>query len=205
MKQKEIVKLGLFGTPGAGKSTTCQMVVNYCLVNNITVLRIKLADPLYEAQSLIYGVAGLKLEDFYQQDGELLNFLGYYLRKLNPKVLLDKFSLKLASFIEDLSSPEINSGLIICDDLRQPDAKFLKKKGFTLIKIVANPDLCERRRSARGDKSLGSSTHLTEQGLDEIQPDYSLENNESLMALQEKVRMLLGDILNDTNWHRNTA
>lgn len=204
MIQKKIVMLGLFGNPGAGKSTTCQIIEKYCLANDIIFKRIKLADPLYEAQSEIYRIAGSTLEDFYQQDGELLNFLGYFLRKINSQVLLDRFAFKLDSYIDDLILSEIRCALIICDDLRQPDAEFLSEKGFKLIKIISNPEVCEQRRAVRGDKSLGSATHSTEQGLDTISPDYLIENNETLIRLQGKVETLLGDILNDINGFRNT-
>ena len=191
----KIIQLGLFGTPGAGKSTTSKIIEEYCTENHVPMIRIKLADPLYEAQKAIYEIAGRQLSDFYDQDGELLNFLGSYLRKLNPNVLLDRFSLRLRDAIEKLDSTGSTSGVIVCDDLRRPDAEFLRTKDFRFVRIIADPNECESRRRARGDRTLGSASHATEQGLDEIEPDYRIHNESTIEDLRTQVIRFMGDTL----------
>src|ERR1035441_9134606 len=157
-----LIKIGLYGTPGAGKSTTLQVMRELCSGQGIHVARIKLADPLYEAQAAIYKIAGQVLNDFYDQDGELLNFLGHYLRKLNSRVLLDRFSLRVQESSESLRAKQAGPCIIVCDDLRRADSDHVRSHGFLLGRVVADAAICVRRREARGDRSLGSASHVTE-------------------------------------------
>jgi len=190
-----LIKIGLYGTPGAGKSTTLQIMREICLGQGIPVARIKLADPLYEAQAAIYKIAGQALSDFYDQDGELLNFLGHYLRKLNPRVLLDRFSLRVEETSQRLRAEHTVPCIIVCDDLRRADSDHVRSHGFRLGRVVADAASCVRRREVRGDRSLGSASHVTEQGLDEIVPDFVVENNSSLEELREMVKRVLEEWL----------
>ncbi|GAA0981644.1 hypothetical protein GCM10009555_050110 [Acrocarpospora macrocephala] len=91
----EFFKIALCGAPGAGKSTAAQIVHRFCESGKLPFSLIKLADPLYEAQSAVYRCAGRELDHFYRKDGELLNFLGHYMRKINSMVLQDRFSARL--------------------------------------------------------------------------------------------------------------
>ena len=129
-EQNNIVRVGLYGIPGAGKSTTCSIIEAYCIEKGYKFTRIKLADPLYKAQEAIYTMAGQKLGDFYEQDGELLNFLGYYFRKINPNSLLDRFAETLAEKIDELVLHNLPISIIVCDDMRRPDAEFLRRNNF---------------------------------------------------------------------------
>lgn len=204
MTTSSLIQLALFGTPGAGKSTTSKIIEDYCTGAGVSFIRIKLADPLYEAQSAIYSIAGKQLSDFYQQDGELLNFLGSYLRKLNPNVLLDRFSNNLTSAIEKLDLSGSPTRLVVCDDMRRPDADFLRSMNFKLIRITADVQVCDLRRGERGDRSLGSASHATEQGLDEIVPDHLIPNETSIEDLRVRVTALMEELCNDSNRERNT-
>jgi len=62
MTTSSLIQLALFGTPGAGKSTTSKIIEDYCTRAGVSFIRIKLADPLYEAQSAIYSIAGKQLQ-----------------------------------------------------------------------------------------------------------------------------------------------
>jgi hypothetical protein len=171
---KRSLRVALFGTPGAGKSTTTGFVEAFCRVRQLSFARVKLADPLYEAQASLYRIAGRDLQEFYQQDGELLNFLGSYLRKVNPNVLVDRFAMRVRAYEEEfalLPTPYI----IACDDMRFPDAAWVRSLGF--LHIVAKSATCVARRGDRGDRSLGSAEHPTERDLDKIVPDHVLEND----------------------------
>jgi cytidine deaminase len=189
------IKLALYGTPGAGKSTTTKIIMQYCMNENLICYRLRLADPLYECQKAVYEVAGKPLKDFYVQDGELLNFLGSHLRKINPAVLTEKFKEKLDTTEALIINKKEHFALIVCDDMRRPDYEFMKENGFNIINVFASPEVCISRREVRGDVSLGSHKHTTEQGLDSIIPDLTIENTGTLEELRDKVIDLLTKIL----------
>jgi dephospho-CoA kinase len=197
---KRILKIALFGTPGAGKSTTSLLIEDYCRSAAYSFHRIKLADPLYEIQSYIYGVARRPLADFYDQDGELLTFLGGYLRKLNPAVLLDRFAERLAAVEAELPDIPEGQNVVVCDDMRRPDAEYLRERGFVFICISASEEQCKKRRLMRGDRSLSSLQHPVERGLDEIVRDATIVNEGTFDDLRQQVASLLGRLLDDSNW-----
>src|SRR6185437_3216230 len=130
-----VLKLALFGTPGAGKSTASQLIEDYCRAESIEFHRIKLAYPLYEAQSFLYKLAGRPLDEFYTQDGELLSFLGGYLRRINPLVLVDQFAERLARLVADQSVHARERTVIVCDDMRRLDADALRDLGFVFVRV----------------------------------------------------------------------
>ena len=75
--------------------------------------------------------------------------------------------------------------------------EFLRRNNFLVVKITAEAELCFQRRSKRGDKTLGSAHHSTEQGLDEIAPNYQIENNSTLEDLRTEVQTFIEGIKND--------
>jgi hypothetical protein len=181
--------LGLFGLPGAGKSTTSKLIQRLSEDNGWEVVVLKLAEPLYDIQSYIYTLCHQPLPSRYTQDGVLLNFLGSHLRHIDPQVLLRHFRARYEKcLVEDTNS---TYKLIICDDVRQPDVGLLRDLGFLLVKIEASPELCRSRRSMRGDTTLGSDLHPSEAGLETIIPNKVLENNGSLEQLMDSIRDLL--------------
>ena len=148
---------------------------------------IRLADPLYLAQQAIYKICG-KEKDFSTQDGELLNFLGSHMRKINPNVLQEHFSKSLNNITSDID-------LIICMDVRPKDISFVKKEDFFLVNISAPPTVTLQRRKNRNDLSLGSSHHPTEQGLSPKLIDAHIENNGTLDEFKEKVKFLITRVM----------
>lgn len=186
-----IRKWALFGMPGAGKSTTTARLQHLLSTQGTELHHIRLADPLYECQREIYRIAGRPLADQHVQDGELLNFLGTHLRKINPTVLLDRFAIELRRVDDELRRNGIGEALILCDDVRPADEPFVRSCGFTLVKVTAHEDLCCRRRQARRDLSLGSATHATEVGIDTITPDAELRNDSTIDQLDQALQRLL--------------
>jgi cytidine deaminase len=190
-------KIALYGTPGAGKSTTSELIRARCSELDIGFTRLKLADPLYLAQSKIYEIAGRDLEDFYTQDGELLGFLGVHLRKINPDVLLNSFDRRVEQAMEafEQSSSVDGCALLLCDDMRYPDWGFLEGLGFMPVRIVAEEPTCLRRRQERGDLTLTSASALIEQGLDKIPAAATVENDGTLDELNDRVRRLVEELI----------
>ncbi len=195
-----MLKIALFGNPGAGKSTTSLLIEDYCRSTDVTFRRIRLADPLYDIQSYIYGMAGHPLADFYDQDGELLSFLGGYLRKVNPTVLVDRFAEKLEAVIAELPDTSQGRSIIVCDDMRRLDAESLREHRFVFVRISAAEGECHRRRLMRGDRSLSFAQHPVERGLDEIAQDSTLVNEGTFDDLRQQVVAFLGRLLDDPNW-----
>jgi hypothetical protein len=159
---------------------------------------IKLAEPLYEAQRTVYSLAGKPLPTRYSQDPELLGFLGTYMRKINPNALIEAFTSRLEAEEKKLSDAS-GSALVICDDMRRPDADYLKASGFVFVRIVAEPSICLARRQSRGDLNIGASLHPIEQGLDELEADFTITNNSTMDHLADDITSLIRSLLDDSN------
>jgi dephospho-CoA kinase len=196
MANDRILRIGLYGSPGAGKSTTSRFIEEYCSASSILFHRIRLADPIYEAQACVYSAADRHLTHFYEQDGELLNFLGYYLRKLNETILLDRFAKRLTEAVAAEGGAS-QTKVIVCDDMRFPDAAFLRKLGFISVRITATEAACVQRRINRSDRSLSSPEHITERNLGAIACDLIIENDGTLDALRHHATSALGRLLHD--------
>ncbi len=182
-------KIALYGRPGAGKSTSAGLLKSICEELGMKYYRIRLAEPLYEAQAAIYQIADRELASG-TQDGELLNFLGLHMRKINPRVLLSRFEKRLNA-IEEKLGEELGASIILCDDMRRSDVDFLESKEFELIRVQASAGTCRKRRSSRGDVTLGAEDHVTELGLEEIVATSVIKNEGSLEELEISLRELL--------------
>lgn len=155
-----------------GKSTA----VRY-LESKYNVINIKIATPLYELQDMFYKYINKEMKG--KQDGELLQFLGYKIRKENPDFLKN-------SFIEKLNSLE--SKIIVNDDARPFDYEFLKDLGFIFIKINGfKRERCDHTKSD-DKKSI--------EWQEEIPFDYELDNYGSLEEFYENIDKLM-EVIND--------
>lgn len=175
------LKIGLLGTTGVGKDTCCQCIKK--LFPNISIQVLRLAQPLYAVQNMVYQICGVEKGGDIQ-DGALLNFLGKHMRQINPQVLVD-------AFFDALRKVGTETDLILCPDVRPIDAPSLKKIGFTLIHILADPETALERRKKRGDLTLGQATHETESGLIPEACDAQIVNNGTFEELEGKLRQIL--------------
>lgn len=122
MKEKQL-RICFIGPSGLGKST-CSYLLKKHFQNKVKI--IKLAEPLYKIQQKIYNNFELKINENIQ-DGELLQLLGKRVQKLNPTFLAKKFLNKLKS--------NNNKQIIINDDCRPHNFKYLKENNFIFIAI----------------------------------------------------------------------
>ncbi|MBA2728640.1 MAG: hypothetical protein H0U49_10770 [Parachlamydiaceae bacterium] len=182
---KNQIKIGLLGTTGVGKDSFVQILMKH--FPNLSVSLIRLAEPLYQAQDAIYKICK-KPKDFHSQDGELLNFLGLHMRKINSEVLKE-------SFIYSLQNCDPNVNCIICSDVRAIDVPFVRDAGFIIIHIDADPKITLERRKMRGDVSLGKTNHETEKGICHSLYDHQLTNNESLEEFQVNVKKIISALI----------
>lgn len=186
-----VARLALAGPPGAGKSTASKSLASLANSRAMAFSVIKLADPLYRCQAEIYKIAGRPLEDFYTQDGELLNFLGAHLRKINGTVLLDSFDQRLEAELRAFDAQGNSRALVVCDDMRATEASFLRGHGFSIIQIEVPPSLCVERRRRRGDRTLGDAAHVTETPVEILSPDYVISNDGAIEDLTGKLASIL--------------
>lgn len=177
----KIAKLALLGGPGVGKDTFVQIFRKYFPI--FTFQQIRLAEPLYEVQDFVYKTCSKEIA-MNTQDGVLLNFLGKHMRSINPNVLLDRFA-------QSVREMEQKADMILCSDLRPIDAFCVKEMGFLVVHIVADPSLAMERRKKRGDLSLGSSSHETENGITSNMYDVQIPNNGTLQDYEKCVVQFL--------------
>lgn len=180
-----IGKLALLGGPGVGKDTFVQILQKY--FPHIALRHICLAKPLYEVQHFIYKICSKEISDDVQ-DGLLLNFLGKHMRSINPNVLLDRFA-------QSVLEVEPGVDVIFCSDVRPIDVPFVKNMGFTIVHIVADPQLSLERRIRRGDLSLGSIDHETEIGILNSMSDVQIANNGTFKDYEKSVIQFLNEFL----------
>jgi dephospho-CoA kinase len=141
------MRIALHGIPGSGKSTLARLLVEEFTQSGHSVSLVRLADPLYQLQALVYRTAGRPLPDTTRQDGDLLAALAGHLRRINPDALTADFRARVAQLPPDSA--------VVCDDLRAPDVPCLQELGFTLVRVKAQPLLRQARRAARGDLTDG--------------------------------------------------
>ncbi|MEU3356088.1 ATP-binding protein [Streptomyces sp. NPDC037389] len=182
-------KVALNGLPGAGKTTLVKLLAQEVSRAGAEVLTLKLAAPLYELQSVVYAVAGRPLLEGHEQDGQLLNFLGSHLRQINPHALTEAFGQRVRH--AERVKP---SAVLLCDDLRAPDAEAVTRLGFALVEISAPEELRRARKQARADLTPGDEQHPTEAPL-EVAPWRRVENAGSLQELREQAAQIAKELL----------
>ncbi len=179
--KKQKFRLAFLGSTGVGKDT-CVNILK-ARYPNLSIHIIRLAEPLYQAQDCIYRLCR-KQKEYYAQDGSLLNFLGQKMRQINPRVLQE-------AFVEALKDFHPSAELTICCDVRPMDVAFVRSEGFFIVHIVTDPAIALQRREARGDLSLGNSSHVTEGGISSDLYDYQITNNGTREELESQLIHLI--------------
>lgn len=169
MKQSHLI---VFLAPSGSGKSTCAQYLQKKYQGEI----IKLADPLYTIQNLIYQKIGLPVP--LSQDGELLQFLGNKIQTLQPKFLFDQFYQKF------LSSPNT---LVINDDCRPHNYPYLQKLNAIFIKIEGPV------RLRTTDMSPHNPQHTTE-WQEAIPGDFIIKNTGTLTELFQQLDSLMEQI-----------
>lgn len=175
-------KICFLAPTGYGKTTGAEILSEIYKIKTI-----KIATPLYEMQEEFYKKIGMNIGN--TQDGELLQFLGYKIRKENSKYLLERF-------IKELEEASENYEIIINDDCRPNDYEYLKELGFMFIKI--NGFERERKDHTKVNRKLELEWQ------DEIPYDYEINNFGCLEAYKQELIKLMEKIKNDRKMLHNT-
>lgn len=144
-----MIRLALVAPSGSGKSTFATLLEECFQARGMSVVRLKLAEPLYDLQKNFYRTAGFGV-NYYQQNHALLESIADWLRLLNPDCIVQ-------SFLDSLSGHPAD--VVINDDIRDlvTDWPKLENVGFKAILISASPAMRAARMKQRGD--LNSILH----------------------------------------------
>lgn len=184
---RPVLRVALFGLPGAGKSTSAGLLREVLAETGRDVAVVKTAAPLYDVQAAFYQRIGSSLEAG-QQDGALLNFLGGHFRRAAPGFLLADFAERWGNAVLG------GADTILCDDARPIDLAGLSDQGFQVVRITAPDGLRRERKSGRGDRTTGRDDHPTEAGGESVVADFELDNSGTLDELRARVVALAKDL-----------
>lgn len=186
MARKQL-RLCIVAKSGCGKSTAAKLMVQRFEDLGLRATIHKLAEPLYEIQSVIYRKAGHPIE-FYQQDQLLLEEIATAMRRIDPESLVRDFLERITGATEDV---------ILNDDLRDADtdAPRLRTEGFRILRIVAPESVRMARLGKRQDLATVSKTPLDAQ-LERISADWELENgSDALEQFEHRVHRFVDRML----------
>ena len=175
------LRVSVIGLSGCGKSTFAALARSYAAERGLSYAVVKLAAPLYDLQARVYATAGVRLGPG-EQDQVLMESLADALRRIRPESIADDFLARLAATDADV---------VVNDDLRDPhvDAVVLRRHGFRIVRVTADPAVRDRRLASRRDRTRADrSTAL----LDLITPDVVLDNSGELADYRGRVHDLLG-------------
>ncbi|MBF6228515.1 hypothetical protein IU470_25835 [Nocardia abscessus] len=181
------VRLALFGASGAGKSTTCRLLLETVQQRGLAGVLVKLAEPLYDVQRLIYSLCGHPVIEPYRQDGILLSSLADNFRRIDPGSLTRLFAARVAGAEK--------ADVVICDDMRRPDYEALREMGFRFVRITAPEAVRIGRRTARDDLAPVSDAHAAETPIS-LAPDFEVLNDSSFEHLARQVHAITDVIAN---------
>ena len=178
-----VLKIGLIGKPGAGKSTSADLLLKSYRGLGALPSRVSLGQPLRDMQAAFYERLGSQVVE--SQDGVLLNFFGGHFRKSDPEFLIRDFEERCIFALLG------GSNVLICDDVRPIDVPALKEFGFSIVGIAAPDSLRRSRKRNRADHTVGDEKHITESGLEHIVLDQTVQNAGNLADLQESITKLI--------------
>jgi dephospho-CoA kinase len=183
MKGGFLMKIAVTGEIRSGKDTVCEYI-----------------QEQYPKMEKLYFAEGIReiIERYFpesmangQKPRKHYQDIGQFMRTIDIDVWVNQVNDKYRYLnrwrnIEDF----------ICTDLRQPNEyEWLKKNGFTVIKVECEPELRIERMKASGDKfEMQDLVHPVEQQIKALPSDYIISNNTTLADLYEQVDFILNEL-----------
>ena len=167
-----MMRLGFSGKMRSGKDTAADYMTEKLGSFGYNIQRLSFAGTLKRIGSYIQQECGFPVE----RDRELYQWLGTdYGRKRNPNVWTDALERQITTL-----EAEGDVDAILVTDVRFPnEVEMLHRRGFTLVRVSANPAL----RLFRG-ADPDCLEHLSEVALDELDRreafDWMIQNEGSL-------------------------
>jgi dephospho-CoA kinase len=167
----------ILGKAGVGKTTTANMFTTH---SSGAFRKYALADKVKQIQQDLFP-------DLPGKPRHVLQHIGMSMREIDPDVwikYLDKTIL-------------IQGGIPVIDDVRLANEyEHYISKGYISIRVVCDDDVrIERMRKRDGDVDLAALQHRTETELDDVECDYTIDNNGTTEQLAEQVDRIIGEVM----------
>ncbi|GAK00870.1 AAA family ATPase [Geomicrobium sp. JCM 19055] len=121
--------------------------------------------------------------------------IGQAFRQLNPTIWVEHLDDLLGQWfmLDGVNVP------VIVTDLRQPNEyEYLKANGFTVVKVETSEELRIERIKKSGDAhKLEYLHHETEKHIDDMDYDYLVTNDTSLVDLLEQAEFLYAELVGE--------
>ena len=176
-------KICVYGLAGSGKSTVSAMIRQALIERGYHVDILKLAEPMYRLQQIIYRTAGVEV-DLWEHDNRLLRLLATELRRINPTCIVDDFLARTGTSTADI---------VINDDCRDADIDYpaMAGAGFQFVHITCDHEGRTARVAARGDRTVVADSAAT-WGHDRMTANWTIDNSsEDLGRLRHHVDTLV--------------
>ncbi|WP_145616298.1 hypothetical protein [Bacillus licheniformis] len=123
----------------------------------------------------------------------IYQFIGQGFRQFDPDIWVKCLDRKLINLMESGVSD-----FIVTDVRQMNEYSYLKKKGFTVIKVEAEEEIRKERIIAAGDTFKPESFyHETELSVDFLPCDYLVTNNTTLEDLYEQLQFIRKELEGD--------
>jgi cytidine deaminase len=178
---KKQLKIAFVGPSGSGKSTTASFFRDFVEENALDCAVLKLAEPLYRVQAMIYKEAGQPI-DYRSQDQTLLEMIAKKMRAIDKEALINNLRGRLKT---------CNADVIINDDLRDDitDWPAMIENDFQIVRIWTEPQVRRQRLAGRQDLDAIMDSALDEQ-VTRIRPNFVVTNNSDQNSLKYQVHAL---------------
>lgn len=175
-------RIALYGERGAGKSTTGRLIAEIlgpeCLI-------VRSAAPLYRLQQAVYAEAG-RMIGADQQDEVVLSSLATAIRSVNRSALADA----VVRTADSISSHDSDIRLVLCDDSRPVDRRYLDRGDFSFACVMATESTRALRLASRGDVDPHRPTPDQAPYRD---GDFKIVNDGTLTQLRDTVSAFLSE------------
>jgi hypothetical protein len=179
------IKIAVSGEIRSGKDTFCNYIMK----------QIPNMQKLYFAEGIAEIIETYFPEVWYSEGKPRKHFqeIGQFMRTLNPDVWVNYteqkyFLLKQAGF----------SNFIVTDLRQMNEYEWLKKNGFVVVKVEAEPEVRIERMKASGDVfDMNALHHPVEQQIKNLPCDYLVTNNTTLEDLYEQADYILNELLRE--------
>lgn len=168
------IKIAICGTLRSGKDTVANMIQD-----NHDFCKFAFAEGIWATIELLFPEVYAKRQN--EKPRKLLQDLGQGIRKIDPDVWV-RYTFNRIK--------EVGAERVLVTDLRQPNEfDALKKAGFFIIRVNAEPEIrIERARAAGDNFNFQDLLHETEKHVQSFRVDFDIYNNTTLEDLENQVQ-----------------